>query len=198
MTAAVYWNHNTAYHPWLLRLAARQRGDVLDVGCGDGLLAQRLAPVSRSVTAIDPDPAAIRRAADRLAGFETVDLSNTAFLSFDPSGRRFDLITFVASLHHMPLRPTLERARDLLRPSGLIAVVGLSANKTARDWMWSAMCLPAVRVGSLRHHEVRDVGVHTTRPRESLDEIRRIANEELPGVSVRRALYYRYLMTWRG
>ncbi len=62
-----YWNHNTAYHPWLVSIAAEHRGDVLDVGCGDGLLAQRLAPVSRSVTGIDPDPAAIRRAADRLA-----------------------------------------------------------------------------------------------------------------------------------
>jgi 2-polyprenyl-3-methyl-5-hydroxy-6-metoxy-1,4-benzoquinol methylase len=59
-----YWNHNTAYHPWLVGIAAEHRGDVLDVGCGDGLLAQRLAPVSRSVTGIDPDPAAIGRVAD--------------------------------------------------------------------------------------------------------------------------------------
>ncbi|MDT5107097.1 MAG: hypothetical protein QOI25_4610 [Mycobacterium sp.] len=37
-TAAVgdYWNHNTAYHPWLVGIAAKHRGDVLDVGCGDG------------------------------------------------------------------------------------------------------------------------------------------------------------------
>jgi 2-polyprenyl-3-methyl-5-hydroxy-6-metoxy-1,4-benzoquinol methylase len=60
-----YWNHNTAYHPWLVGIAAEHRGDVLDVGCREGLLAQRLAPVSRSVTGIDPDPAAIGRAADR-------------------------------------------------------------------------------------------------------------------------------------
>ena len=62
-----YWNHNTAYHPWLVAIAAEHRGDVLDIGCGDGLLGQRLAPVSRSVTGIDTDPAAIARAADRLA-----------------------------------------------------------------------------------------------------------------------------------
>jgi predicted RNA methylase len=34
-----YWTHNTAYHPWLVGIAAEHRGDVLDVGCGDGLLA---------------------------------------------------------------------------------------------------------------------------------------------------------------
>jgi SAM-dependent methyltransferase len=62
-----YWNHNTAYHPWLIDIAARHRGDVLEVGCGDGLLAQRLAPVSRTVTGIDPDPCSVERAIDRVA-----------------------------------------------------------------------------------------------------------------------------------
>jgi 2-polyprenyl-3-methyl-5-hydroxy-6-metoxy-1,4-benzoquinol methylase len=57
-----YWNHNTAYHPWLIDIAAQHSGDVLDVGCGDGLLAQRLAPVSHSATGIDPHSAAIQRA----------------------------------------------------------------------------------------------------------------------------------------
>ena len=50
---AEYWNHNSAYHPWLIPIAAQHCGDVLDVGCGEGLLAQRLAPVLRSVTAAD-------------------------------------------------------------------------------------------------------------------------------------------------
>jgi 2-polyprenyl-3-methyl-5-hydroxy-6-metoxy-1,4-benzoquinol methylase len=37
-----YWNHNTAYHPWLVFIAAEHHGDVLDIGCGDGLLAKRM------------------------------------------------------------------------------------------------------------------------------------------------------------
>jgi 2-polyprenyl-3-methyl-5-hydroxy-6-metoxy-1,4-benzoquinol methylase len=44
-----YWNHNTAYHRWLINIAARHRGRVLDVGCCEGLLVQRLAAVSASV-----------------------------------------------------------------------------------------------------------------------------------------------------
>ena len=44
---ADYWNHNTAYHPWVLALARGR--DVLDVGCGEGLLVERLAPLARSV-----------------------------------------------------------------------------------------------------------------------------------------------------
>jgi 2-polyprenyl-3-methyl-5-hydroxy-6-metoxy-1,4-benzoquinol methylase len=180
-----YWNHNTAYHRWLIEIAARHQGDVLDVGCGDGLLAQRLAPVSRSVTAIDPDAAAIQRAADRLATHRHVTVSRESFDTFQ-TGRKFDLITFVASLHHMDLRTSLVKARDLLTRSGEIAVVGCAANKTVRDWFWAAMVVPAARFGSWVHSETRNVGV----------VIRRAADEVLPGASVRRALYYRYLLLW--
>ena len=191
-----YWNHNTAYHPWLLGIAARRGGHVLDVGCGDGLLAQRLASVSRSVTAIDPDSAAAQRASVRLAAHPHVAVSHTTFENFDARDRRFDLITFVASLHHMNLRASIAKARALLTPTGEIAVVGLSANKSLRDWLWSALCVLPVRIGSRVHSEIRDVGVVVTNPREGLDEIRRTASEVIPGVSVRRALYFRYLLYW--
>lgn len=194
---AEYWNHNTAYHPWIISLAAQYPGDVLDVGCGDGLLAQRLAPVSRSVTGIDPDTAALGRAHDRTAGLEHVRLRQTSFDEFDPGDARFDLITFVATIHHMDLRAALLKARTLLRPSGQIAIVGLSANKTARDWLWSAVCLPAVRIASMAHRETRDVGVVVADPRENLDEIRAVADTVIPGADVRRALYYRYLLRWQ-
>ena len=191
-----YWNHNTAYHPWLVGIAAEHRGDVLDVGCGDGLLAQRLAPVSRSVTGIDPDPAAIRRATDRLASHRHVTVSEGDFQNYQAGAQRFDLITFVASLHHTDLRASLVKARDLLTPTGEIAVIGCSANKTVRDWVWSAMCVPAARIGSWLHSATRNIGVVVQYPQESLDDIRNIVDEVLPGASVRRARYYRYLLRW--
>jgi len=194
---AEYWNHNAAYHPWLLAIAAEHRGDVLDVGCGDGLLAQRLAPASKSVTGIDPDPAAIGRAADRLAALRHVTVSQVEFEGYQAGERRFDLITFVASLHHMDLRASLVKARGLLTSTGEIAVVGCAANRTVRDWVWSTMCTPAARVGSWLHSETRNVGVAVMDPQEGLDDIRRAVSEVLPGASVRRALYYRYLLRWR-
>lgn len=193
----MYWNHNTAYHPWLRRIAAQHRGDVLDVGCGDGLLAERLAPVSRSVTAIEPDPATLQRAWVRLASVPNATVAQDSFENFDAGSRRFDLITLVATLHHMDMRAALTKARGLLTASGEIAVVGLSANKTLRDWLWSGLCLPAVRLGSCRHRETRDIGVAVAEPAESLDEIRQVADEVLPGATIRRALYYRYLLRWR-
>jgi 2-polyprenyl-3-methyl-5-hydroxy-6-metoxy-1,4-benzoquinol methylase len=193
---ADYWNHNTAYHPWLVNIAAQHHGDVLDVGCGDGLLAQRLAAVSQSVTGIDPDPAAVQRAAERLRRHQRVDVSCQDFERYEASDRRFDLITFVASLHHMDLPDSLMKARELLTPTGEIAVVGISANKSVRDWIWAVLCVPGARIGSWLHAETRNIRVVVKDPTDGLDDIRRIADDVLPGASVRRAPYYRYLLRW--
>ncbi|MGZ6778816.1 MAG: class I SAM-dependent methyltransferase [Mycobacterium sp.] len=191
-----YWNHNTAYHPWLIDVAMQHHGDVLEVECGDGLLAQRLSPVSRSVTAIDPDADAVARARRRLADVSNVAVVNTDFQRFAARGRRFDLITFVASLHHMDMRMSLLKARDILTPTGEITVVGLSANKSVCDWVWAVACLPVVLVGSRLHRETRDIGVKVTDPQTSLGQIRRTVDQVLPGASVRRGMYYRYLLRW--
>ena len=153
--------------------------------------------MSRSVTGIDPDAAAIARASERLAPLRHVTVCQQGFHQYQSGTRRFDLITFVASLHHMGLHASLVKARALLTPTGEIAVVGLSANRTVRDWVWSILCVPAARIGSWRHSETPDIGVVVTDPQEGLDDIRHTAGEVLPGASVRRAVYYRYLLRWR-
>jgi len=191
-----YWNHNTAYHPWLLRIAAeRPRRNILDVGCGDGLLLQRLAPYTGHLTGIEPDVAALSRAQARLAGIPNVTLNASSFAAFDPGTEHYDLITFVASLHHMDLADSLTKARDLLAPDGDLLVVGLAAERTPWDWAFAALALPWARLGSALHHET-DPGVLTTPPTTCLTEIRTTARNLLPGVRIRRGLYYRYLLRW--
>lgn len=64
---ADYWNHNTAYHAELLDAVPPSGGDVLDIGCGDGLLVEKLATKATKVIGLDPDPAAISQARRRLA-----------------------------------------------------------------------------------------------------------------------------------
>jgi 2-polyprenyl-3-methyl-5-hydroxy-6-metoxy-1,4-benzoquinol methylase len=192
-----YWNHNAAYHPWLIEIAARHRGHVLDVGCGEGLLAQRLAGVSRSIGGVDSDPESVRRARVRLQSIGNTSVELMRFENFDADKGSFDVITFVASIHHVPLRESLFQARQMLKPGGELAIVGLSANKTIADWTWAALCTPAARVGSRLHREIRNIGVPVAEPRESLAEIRRSANAVLPGAVIRRGLYYRYRLLWR-
>ncbi|MEP7763355.1 class I SAM-dependent methyltransferase [Sanguibacter sp. 25GB23B1] len=190
-----YWNHNTAFHPLILRHARRARGRALDVGCGDGLLVQRLAAVSDQVTGIEPDPRALAVAQARTAGLTNVSLARSGLLEQHHDGAEFDLVTLVAVLHHMDLRAGLERARSLVAPSGRLVVVGLAANRTALDWFVSGLTIPVARVmGALRHET--DPDVVFVDPVESLAEVREVARELMPGVRIRRGLYYRYVLTW--
>jgi 2-polyprenyl-3-methyl-5-hydroxy-6-metoxy-1,4-benzoquinol methylase len=192
-----YWNHNSAYHPWLIDIAARHRGHVLDVGCGEGLLMQRLAGVSRNVVGVDADPFAVWRACERLQSTANASVERVGFEDFAADQRSFDVITFVASIHHLPLRESLHKARRMLKPGGELAIVGLSANKTIADWTWAALCTPAAYAGSWVHRETRSIGVRVAEPRDSLREIRRVADEVLPRAVIRRGLYYRYRLLWR-
>lgn len=83
---------------------------VLDVGCGDGLLADELRSLGYSVTAIDIDPELERpgvRIAD-ICGFQD---------------KPYDVVVFSLSLHHVDdLGCALNSASRLLTASGRLVV----------------------------------------------------------------------------
>jgi 2-polyprenyl-3-methyl-5-hydroxy-6-metoxy-1,4-benzoquinol methylase len=191
-----YWNHNSAYHSMIVTIAESLNGDVLDVGCGEGLLVERLAKVSMSVTGIDRDETAIHQAEVRTAGLTNASVSKADFMEMKVVAESYDLLTFVAVLHHLDLGPALRRSRNLLRPGGRLVIVGLSANKSVGDYARSAVRLPAVRLMSRIHREARSVLVAVMPPSESLKEIKQSARRELPGVLLRGGLYYRYVLLW--
>jgi 2-polyprenyl-3-methyl-5-hydroxy-6-metoxy-1,4-benzoquinol methylase len=85
---------------------------------------------------------------ERLQSIGNASVELTRFENFDADKRSFDVITFVANIHHLPLRESLFRARQMLRPGGELAIVGLSANKTIADWPWAVLCTPVACVGS--------------------------------------------------
>jgi ubiquinone/menaquinone biosynthesis C-methylase UbiE len=60
-----YWNHNVHYQPVILRAVPPRCGPALDVGCGDGMLACRLAERCTEVTGIDRDDRMIALARER-------------------------------------------------------------------------------------------------------------------------------------
>jgi 2-polyprenyl-3-methyl-5-hydroxy-6-metoxy-1,4-benzoquinol methylase len=193
-----YWNHNTAFHRELVARLASTGGRILDVGCGDGLLLQRLASAATEVVGIDSDPSAITRARHRLRGVPNSRLIvGDVLTSGALDTLSFDAITCVATLHHMPLSDALLRFRQLLRPNGTLIVVGLAANTSPLDWMLSGAQLLPLRLISRLRHESDDVGVVTAQPKESLREIRAASRTSLPGAVVRRRFYYRYTLAWR-
>lgn len=190
-----YWNHNTAYHKWLLS-QVKGREYILDVGCGEGLLVYRLSHVCGQVTGIDTHIPSIEKARKRLHNTKNTSIIAVKFEDFKGKPNSFDVIIFVASLHHMNLEFCIKKSIKLLKPNGKLLVVGLAHPRSILDWIIEfARILPA-KVGDLFHNVTGDVGAPITDAKEHLGDIRNIAKKELPNAKIKQALYYRYLLTW--
>lgn len=190
------WNHNSAYFPLVLRAAPRRCRNVLDVGCGDGRLARLLATPGRQVLGLDPSADMIASARGRGAAVEGLEFRQGAFLDQAFAPETFDLVSFVASLHHMDQQAGLARAAELLRPGGRLVVIGLAATRSPAEWIVSGLCLPFVRVNNLRPNYAMAPGMPVKQADLSWREVRELAGQALPGVRYRHRLYYRYSLVW--
>ena len=99
--------------------------DVLDVGCGEGVLVRRLASLGARAVGVDPSAVALERA--RRA--ESSDTSRhfvegtAEALPFPDTS--FDVVVFFNSLHHVPtesMDAALAEAARVLRPGGVLYV----------------------------------------------------------------------------
>lgn len=188
------WNHNIHYHPRILRAVPEGARHALDVGCGEGMLARALRRAVPQVTGIDLDAPSLDQA--RAHPGDGVDYVLGDFLThpFEPAS--FDVIASVATLHHMDAAAGLARMRDLLRPGGVLAVVGL-ARDTPRD-------LPHVLAGVVvgtAHRAVKGYWEHPSPtvwpPPVTYPQMRALATETLPGARYRRHVLFRYSVIWR-
>jgi SAM-dependent methyltransferase len=192
------WSHNVHYHPLVLAAVPPGCGRALDVGCGGGLLAAKLAARCRHVTGIDLDAGIIdvaaRRAAPGLA-FVRADFRDCPF-----ADGSFDFISAVASVHHMDFRTALTTMSRLLRPGGALAVIGLARDGGPADWAVSGVALPvSVANRRLRRRGPRPGGP-TAPVRDAVmtwREVAATAPAVLPGARYRRHLLWRYSLQWR-
>lgn len=194
------WDHNIHYHGFLLRQVPVGAERALDVGCGAGLFATRIAEKVPEVLGIDRDGEMIRTARAAADAAEVDYLEGDVMDAKLPVGS-FDFVSCLSALHHMPLRPALERFGSLLAPGGVVAILGHYRLVTPFDYAYAAITgaldLP---VGVVRHRtqaRVRRSGGVVEDWHDSLDEIRTEAGSVFPGAEVRRRMYDRYSLVYR-
>jgi SAM-dependent methyltransferase len=203
------WNHNAWYHRAVLRRLPPGCGAVLDVGCGAAGLAARLVARCEEVDALDRDP--VMAAAARAAVPAGVRVLQADVLTVDLPDGRYDAVVSVSALHHLPLEPALRRMSRWLRPGGVLVAVALPRADLPRELGTEALAflaqrvvglaLPAARLVTGRPDLLRkprtDGRMPVRDPELTVREVRRRAAAVLPGVRVRRLLFWRYLLVWR-
>jgi SAM-dependent methyltransferase len=124
----------------LWRLLGLEEGvEVLDVPCGHGRIANRLAARGASVTGFDADPVFLERArADAAARGVEVDYVQ-GDMSTLPWKGRFDLVlnwfTSFGYFDDEGNRAWLREARKTLRPGGRLAIELWNRDAFARNWL---------------------------------------------------------------
>jgi SAM-dependent methyltransferase len=152
------------YAPGLAQALQRElgldgRGRLLDVGCGPGTVARRLAPLFGAVVGLDPDPEMLAEAArlGAAAGIPDATWVRERAEALPAGLGAFRVITFGASLHWMD-RPRVARAvRAMLTPGG--AAVQADA--------------PGYRAGDLRDAAGRGRLRYPPPPDAAIEELRR-------------------------
>lgn len=90
--------------------------DVLDVGCGTGIVARQFRSAGCRVLGVEPDA----RMADVARRFG-VEVDAATFESWDPGGREFDAVVAGTAWHWIDPVAGAAKAARVLRPGGLLA-----------------------------------------------------------------------------
>jgi SAM-dependent methyltransferase len=202
------WDHNAYYQRLLLRQLPAGCHRVLDVGCGAGSFAARLAGVVGHVDAVDSSEAMIDAARRHGAGNVTWRCADVLDLDLPPG--HYDAVVSLTALHHLPLADALRHLAPAVRPGGVLAAVVLPAADPLRELPVEVAAAAANRLYGAAFAALRAGGgdwyarepTHDAMPKVldpplTTRQARDIAAATLPGAQVRRLLFWRYLLVWR-
>jgi len=190
-----YWNHNVHYQRVILNAVLPGCGAAIDVGCGDGMLACRLATRCAAVTGIDKDAPMIALARDRGHGVGNATFLEGDFLVHPFAAESFGFACANTALHHMDFAAALAKMARILRPGGRLAVVGLAGDGSPADWIVGAAGIPANLYYKITRGE-GSPGAPVMDPAMTWAQVRATARRTLPGVRYRRHLLWRYSLIW--
>ena len=137
-----WWDPDSEFRPlhqinplrfeWIDELAGLRGKDVLDVGCGGGILAEAMAKHAAQVTGIDlaAKPLGVARLHALEAGIENLryrEIATETLAAEQPAG--FDVVTCMEMLEHVPDPSAVVRAcSTLVKPGGWVFFSTLNRN----------------------------------------------------------------------
>ncbi|MGK5551433.1 methyltransferase domain-containing protein [Actinomadura kijaniata] len=200
------WDHNAYYQRLLLREVPEGAGRVLDVGCGAGSLAIRLARHAKHVDAIDSSTEMIKAARRKVPANVRCVLADV--MEYPLPEAEYDAVVSLTTLHHLPLEQALERLSRTVRPGGVLVAVASPRTDLPRDLPVELLAVAGQQAFGLaftalrrltsrewyRFEDTHDRMPKCFDPTLSTAQVRSAAAKALPGSQVRRLVYWRYLL----
>ena len=197
---------NNHYHSSLLKHVPQNCRNALEIGCGTGAFARLLAGRCKRMIALDLSAEMIRVARSRSAQFDSLEFQLADAMSWEFPVSHFDFICSIATLHHLEQRELFVKMRDALKPRGVLVVLDLVESNGLLERMLDVVALGVSSSLRLIHNgrlnppaEVRNAweqhGKHDHYSTAS--QMRALADEILPGSSVKRRLLWRYTLVYQ-
>jgi ubiquinone/menaquinone biosynthesis C-methylase UbiE len=179
---------------------------VLEIGCGTGGFARRLAERSQHVLALDLSPEMIRIAREQSAQFPNIEFQLADVRDWPLADESFDCIASIATLHHVPIRETLLKIKAALKPGGVLLVLDLFEPAGLSDSLLNLLAVPVSTSLRLIHHgrllpsrEVRAAWAaherHDLYP--TMTEVHTLCASVLPGAKIKKHFLWRYSIVWQ-
>jgi ubiquinone/menaquinone biosynthesis C-methylase UbiE len=200
------WNHNSHYHPFLLRHLPTPCGKALEIGCGAGAFSRLLAERATQVLALDLSPNMIGLARRQASQPSNLEFRVADAMSVELPAEHFDCVVSIATLHHMPAPQAINRMKRCLKRNGRLLILDLLQSSTPAGIFTDALAMPLnigirlMKTGRLRPPaEVRKAWDEHGRDEiyPTLAEVRSLCAELLPGASVKKHLLWRYSIVWQ-
>jgi len=142
--ASRWWDRNSEFKPlhdinplradWIESLTPLKGQNVLDVGCGGGILCEALAQRGSTVTGIDMGaaPLAVGNLHKLESGFEVNYVKSTAEDYAEDHQAAFDTITCLEMLEHVPDPSSVVKAcAEMTKPGGTVFFSTINRNPKA-------------------------------------------------------------------
>lgn len=200
------WTANNHYHDFLLKRVPAKCENALEIGCGTGAFARQLAGRCQRVIGIDLSAEMIRVARSRSSRFKNLEFELADAMSWSFPQSHFDFICSIAMLHHLEQRELLPKIKDALKPGGVFVLLDLVKSSGMVERMLDVVGLGVSSGLRLIHNgrlqpppEVRKAweqhGKHDHY--STIEQMRALADEILPGSSVKRHLLWRYTLVYQ-
>jgi ubiquinone/menaquinone biosynthesis C-methylase UbiE len=156
-----------------------------------------LASKSSAVVAVDIDEQQIKTARRTCADLENVSVLQGDFMTADLEHGAFDVVTALASLHHLPFEAANDKMCRLLRPGGRLIVLGVWTDNTSiPDHLLNGAAGVVNKIYQcFWGPDVMTAPAST--PEATLRDVRRLAESQSPRATVRRYLLWRYVLVWQ-